>query len=606
MVYGDIGTSPLYAIRESLRPEHGVAPTPPAVLGVLSLIFWSLVLVISGKYLWLILRADNRGEGGVLALASLITPRGRARGSRRALLLLGLFATALLYGDGMITPAISVLSAVEGLAIATPVFEPYILPVTIGILVALFAFQSRGTASVGRVFGPLMVAWFAVLAGLGAWHVIQQPGVLRAVSPLYAVRFFGQHGFGGFLVLGAVFLVITGGEALYADLGHFGRRPIRVAWFALVLPALLLNYFGQGALIISDPATAANPFFHMAPPAALYALVAIATVATVIASQALISGAYSLTMQAVQLGYLPRLSIEHTSVTHMGQIYVPAVNWLLMLACIGLVLGFGSSGNLAAAYGVAVTGTMAVTTLLFLVFARERWHWPLPKVVAIGAVLLAIDLSFLSANLLKVPHGGWFPLLVGGVLFVVLTTWQEGRHSLSEQLAARRIPPRLFLGDILGDSPVRVPGTAVYMSSSPDSIPPALLHNLKHNRVLHQRVVFLSVVTERVPYVAAEQRAVTERLGAGVYQMQLHYGFMDDIDVPAALRSHAFDDVAFPPLETTYFLGRESIVANRRRGLLGRWRLGLFRLMARNARDAALYFCLPPNRVVELGAQIAL
>jgi KUP system potassium uptake protein len=606
VVYGDIGTSPLYAIRESLRPEHGITPTPAAVLGVLSLIFWSLLLVISGKYLGLILRADNRGEGGVLALAALITPRGNARGHRRTLILIGLFATALLYGDGMITPAISVLSAVEGLNLATPALEPYVLPITIGILVALFAFQRRGTSGVGKVFGPVMVVWFVVLAGLGVWHVARYPAVLQAVLPYYAIRFFADNGFTGFVVLGAVFLVVTGGEALYADLGHFGRRPIRVAWFVLVLPALLLNYFGQGAIIMADPGAAESPFYQMVSGPALYPLIALATVATVIASQALISGAYSLTMQAVQLGYLPRLTIQHTSAAHIGQIYVPVVNWLLMLACIGLVLGFRSSGNLAAAYGVAVTATMAVTTLLFLVYARERQGWPLAGVLALGAALLAIDLAFLGANLLKIPDGGWFPLLVGALLFTLLTTWQAGRRAVSEKLSARGIPPRLFLDDVLGDSPVRVAGTAVYMSSIPDSTPPALLHNLKHNRVLHEHVVFLSVVTERVPYVPVAVRSVTERLGPGVHQVLLRFGFLDKKDVPAALRTLSLPDVKFAPLATTYFLGRESIVAGSREPPMSRWRLALFRVLSRNAQDAALFFCLPPNRVVELGTQIEL
>jgi KUP system potassium uptake protein len=494
---------------------------------------------------------------------------------------------------------------VEGLQLVTPVLEPYVVPLTIAILVALFAFQYHGTARVGRVFGPVMVTWFLVLAALGAWQVVQHPAVLRAASPVHAVHFFEAHGLTGIAVLGAVFLVVTGGEALYADLGHFGRRPIRAAWFALVLPALLLNYFGQGALVLADPAAAADPFFRLAPGPLLYPLIALATVATVIASQALISGAYSLTMQAVQLGYLPRLTIRHTSPEQVGQIYVPVVNWLLLAACVGLVLGFRESGNLAAAYGVAVTATMAVTTVLFLVYARQRWHWHPLVVAGLGSVLLAVDLSFLGANLLKIPDGGWFPLLAGAALLAVMTTWRAGRDQVAEQLAARGIPPRLFLADILDDSPVRVPGTAVYMSSVPDSTPTALLHNLKHNRVLHEQVVFLTVATERVPYVAREARLARERLAPGVHQVLLRYGFLDEKNVPAALHDVRLGGLRSSPMATTYFLGRESIVSGRRPAL-SRWRAALFRVLSRNAQDAALFFRLPPNRVVELGAQIEL
>jgi len=535
IVYGDIGTSPLYAVRESFLPSHGLAVTPANVLGVLSLIFWSLIVVISIKYLVFVLRADNRGEGGILALAALCTPMGiRQRGGRRGLIMLGLFGTALLYGDGAITPAISVLSAVEGLEVATPFFEPYIIPITIVILVLLFAAQRQGTARVGRVFGPVTLLWFATLAVLGIRQILQEPGVLAAASPVHGFSFFVENGWRGFVVLGSVFLVVTGGEALYADMGHFGRRPIRVAWFVVVLPALLLNYFGQGALLIHSPTAAENPFYRMAPSWALYPVVGIATAATVIASQALISGAFSLTMQAVQLGYLPRVAIDHTSAREFGQIYIPGVNWALMVACIGLVLGFRSSSNLAAAYGVAVTTTMVITAVLLFVVARERWRWSLPLAALMAGFFLAIDVAFWAANLIKIPHGGWFPLVVGAVIFGLMTTWQRGRGILTDRIGAGLLPAELFLRDIEAKAPPRVPGTAVFMYSNPAATPPAL-HNLKHNKVLHERVVFLAVETGEAPHVEAENRARIEDLGVGFYRVRLSYGFMDEPNVPAAL-----------------------------------------------------------------------
>ena len=606
VVYGDIGTSPIYAIRESFHESHGVMPTPANVLGVLSLIVWSLILVISIKYLIFIMRADNRGEGGILALTSLVTPVGALRGGRWFLISLGLFATALLYGDGMITPAISVLSAVEGLGVVTPLFDPYILPITIAILVGLFAFQSRGTASVGRVFGPITLLWFVTLAVLGVSHIVDQPSVLLALSPHYGVRFFVENGWNGFLVLGSVFLVVTGGEALYADMGHFGPRPIRLDWFAIVLPALLLNYFGQGALIIGQPEMVQNPFFRMAPAWALFPIVLIATAATIIASQALISGSYSLTMQAVQLGYSPRVDIEHTSAEEMGQIYIPAINWGLMLSCIGLVLGFRTSSNIAAAYGVAVTTTMVVTSVLFFVVARERWKWSLPVAILVGGFFLIIDLAFWGANLLKIPHGGWFPLLVGAIVFTLLSTWKKGRQILSKRLRAQTLPRELFLDNIRTNPPVRVPGTAVYMYSNPEGTPPALLHNLKHNKVLHDRVVFLSIVTEEVPFVPADERVTVEHLSDGIYQLVLHYGFMADVDVPKALAATNHEGLVFKPMETTFFLGRETLIASKKQRGMAHWREQLFSLMTRNARSASSFFRLPPNRVVELGAQIEL
>ena len=606
IVYGDIVTSPIYAIRESFIEEHGVAVSAANVYGVLSLVFWALVIVICIKYLVFVLRADNRGEGGILALTSLVTPVGDPQGGRRALIVIGLFATALLYGDGMITPAISVLSAVEGLAVATEFFEPYVIPITVAILVGLFSFQRHGTAGVGRVFGPITLVWFVTLAALGIWNIAQHPAVLAAVNPIHGVRFFVANGMNAVLVLGSVFLVVTGGEALYADMGHFGKRPIRLAWFAVVLPALLLNYFGQGALLISRPATVENPFFLMAPSWALYPVVIIATMATVIASQALISGSYSLTMQAVQLGYSPRLDIQHTSAREKGQIYIPAINWALMLACIGLVLGFRSSSHLAAAYGVAVTTTMVVTSVLFYVVARERWRWSLPVALLVGGVFLGVDVAFWGANLLKIPHGGWFPLVIGAIVFTLLTTWKKGRQILASRMKTRTLPIDEFVQNILDDPPTRVPGTAVYMYSNPAGAPPALLHNLKHNKVLHTRVAFLSVATDEVPFVEPERRHQVRRLHENVYVISLHYGFMEDADVPAALSGIDEQGLRFNRMEISYFLGRETLIATRRGKGMALWREKLFAAMSNNARSAASFFRLPPNQVVELGAQVEL
>jgi len=606
IVYGDIGTSPLYAVRESFLPSHGLAVTPANVLGVLSLIFWSLILVISVKYLGFVLRADNRGEGGILALAALCTPMFvRRRGGRWRLIMLGLFGTALLYGDGAITPAISVLSAVEGLEVATPFFTPYILPITIAILIALFVAQRHGTAKVGVMFGPVTLLWFVTLAVLGIRQIVQEPGVLAAASPGHAVTFFLENRWRAFVVLGSVFLVVTGGEALYADMGHFGKRPIRVAWFFIVLPALLINYFGQGALLIHMPAAVENPFYRMTPEWALYPVVVIATAATVIASQALISGAFSLTMQAVQLGYIPRVAIDHTSAREFGQIYIPAVNWALMLACIGLVLGFGSSSNLAAAYGVAVTTTMTITTVLLFVVARERWKWSLPLAAVVIGFFLFVDLAFWGANLIKIPHGGWFPLVIGALIFGLMATWKRGRQILTERLSEGALPIELFVQDAAAKSSPRVPGTAVFMYSNPDATPPALLHNLKHNKVLHERVVFLSVATAEVPHVPVDRRTTVEEFGHGFYRLRLVYGFMEEPHVPEALAALKERGLEFRPLETTYFLGRETLIPSSKPGM-AIWREHLFAMMNRNARTATSFFCLPPNRVVELGAQVEL
>jgi KUP system potassium uptake protein len=607
VVYGDIGTSPLYAMRESFRPEHGVTPDAAGVLGVLSLILWSLIVVITIKYLVFVLRADNRGEGGILALTSLVTPlTGDQPGNRRLLILLGLFGTALLYGDGMITPAISVLSAVEGLVVATPVFEPYVLPLTMCILIALFMVQKRGTAGIGKVFGIVTLVWFVTLGGLGILWIAREPSVLHAVSPVHAVRFFVANGFHGFLVLGSVFLVVTGGEALYADMGHFGRTPIRIAWFIAVLPSLLLNYFGQGALIIRDPSAIDNPFYHMVPSWGLYPAVFIAAAATVIASQALISGAFSLTMQAVQLGYCPRVEIRHTSDRERGQIYIPYVNWGLMICCLGLVLGFRSSSALAAAYGIAVTTTMVITTVLFYVVARERWKWSRVTALLVTGSFMVIDLAFWAANVMKIPDGGWFPLLVGVIIFTLLTTWKAGRRLLGERLHSQTLPRELFVKEVLTSPPTRVDGTAVFMYSNPAGTPPALLHNLKHNKVLHSRVIFLSVQTAEVPYVDVANATEVQSLGGGLYQVVLTHGFMENVDVPARLALVECGPDPIRTFSTTYFLGREILVPSRRRRGMAFWRERLFTIMADNSKSAGDYFCLPPNRVVELSAVVEL
>jgi KUP system potassium uptake protein len=607
VVYGDIGTSPLYAIRESLGGHYGLAPVRGNVLGVLSLIFWSLIIVISIKYLSFVMRADNRGEGGMIALTALVAPpRSMRPGSRRwTLVLAGLFGASLLYGDSMITPAISVLSAVEGLKVATPLLEPYVIPITIVILVALFAVQSRGTAGIGKVFGPVTMVWFLTLAALGAGQIIRSPEVLAGISPLYAASFFAQNGWHGFLVLGSVFLVVTGGEALYADMGHFGAGPIRFTWFSVVLPALMLNYFGQGALILREPSAIEHPFFHMAPEWALLPLVGLSTLATVIASQAVISGAFSLTRQAVQLGYLPRLHIEHTSSRQIGQIYIPSVNWLLMLACIGLVIGFRSSSSLASAYGVAVTTDMVFTTLLFAVVARTRFGWSRWKVWLLAGGFLFVDLGFWGANLVKIPHGGWFPLVIALVFFTCMTTWKMGRQILAQRMQDRTLPVKLFLQDLAAGRYMRVPGTAVYMYGNRDGTPPALLHNLMHNKVLHERVVLLSVETEEIPSVALEDRVEVEELGSGLFRVVLRYGFAEDPDIPSGLDLARKSGLVFKPMETSYFLGRETLIASKNPGM-AIWREQLFSVMARNARSATSFFGLPPNRVVELGAQIEL
>ena len=606
VVFGDIGTSPLYALRESFHTAHGILPTPANVLGILSLIFYALVIVISVKYLVFILRADNHGEGGILALTALLTPLHLRRGGGRWLLiLLGLFGTALLYGDGVITPAISVLSAVEGLEVATPFFEPYILPITIVILVGLFVIQRFGTGGVGKVFGPVTLLWFISLAVLGVLQIVQAPQILAAFNPVYAYEFFAANGLRGFLVLGSVFLVVTGGEALYADMGHFGKRPIRLVWFVAVLPALVLNYLGQGALILRVPEAAENPFYEMVPSALLYPVVVLATAATVIASQALISGAFSLTMQAVQLGYVPHIRLKHTSSESYGQVYISSVNWLLMFACIGLVVGFGSSSNLAAAYGIAVTMTMVITTILFYFVARERFGWPLWVAAPLCLVFLVIDGAFFAANLVKIPQGGWFPLLVAVFIFTLMSTWKRGRAILSERLDEQVTPLSEFLPKLLAADYKRVSGTAIYMFRDPRGTPFSFAHNLKVNKVVHERIILLAVKTENVPRVKLSRRITSEHLQDGFYQVVLHYGFMENPNVAGALRNLKIDGEKLETDEVTYFLGRETLLATERAGM-ALWRERLFSVMARNAVSASVYYRLPPSQVVEIGTRVEL
>ncbi|HLL82797.1 MAG TPA: potassium transporter Kup [Longimicrobium sp.] len=606
VVYGDIGTSPLYAIRESFHGHYGIEPTRANVLGVLSLIFWALIIVISIKYLVFVMRADNRGEGGMIALTALVAPRKETeRGHRWILALAGLFGASLLYGDSMITPAISVMSAVEGLKVATPLFEPYIIPITITILVLLFVVQSRGTAGIGKVFGPVTVLWFVTLGVLGLVQIIRSPDVLAAVNPMYGYGFFAANGWKGYLVLGSVFLVVTGGEALYADMGHFGKKPIQFTWFTLVLPALALNYFGQGALIIRDRSAVEHPFFHMAPQWATYPLVALATMATVIASQAVISGAFSLTRQAVQLGYCPRVTIFHTSSHQMGQIYIPAVNWALMIACISLVIGFQSSSRLAAAYGVAVTTDMVFTTILFAFVARTLWKWSMLRVGLLASAFLVVDLAFWGANIVKIPQGGWFPLAIAGVMFAVMTTWKKGRQILGTRMNSRTLPIELFMRDVEKNPPSRVAGTAVFMYGTSGATPPALLHNLIHNKVLHERVVLLNVATLEVPTVDEEERHSVQEVGHGFWQVEVRYGFTEDPHIPEALAQISHPGLTFKPMETSFFLGRETLIPSKNPGM-ALWREHFFWIMSRNARTATSFFSLPPNRVVELGAQIEL
>jgi KUP system potassium uptake protein len=607
IVYGDIGTSPLYALRECFIGKHGVAPSPENVLGILSLIFWSLVIIVALKYHVYVLRLDNRGEGGILALLGLVRGKRRRRGRLTSLLVaLGVFGAALLYGDGIITPAISVLSAVEGLEVATKIFEPYVVPITVAVLIGLFLLQRRGTRGIGSIFGPVMILWFSTIAVLGVMSILREPSVLSAVNPAHAFSFFARNGGRGFLVLGAVFLVATGGEALYADLGHFGERPIQIDWFSLVGVALVANYFGQGALVLRDPDAVSNPFYRLGPPWALYPLIALATAATIIASQAVISGAFSLTQQAVRQGFLPRMEVRHTSATEIGQIYIPLVNWVLAVLTIAIVIGFQRSSNLAAAYGMAVTATMVITTILAGVASRTRLGWSLPVAAAVTAGFLVFDLAFFAANLVKIVHGGWFPLAVAAVAFTIMTTWQRGRELLKVRLRGPLVTVEEFRKEAAASQHVSVPGTAVYLSIIPELIPGALRHNFDHNRVLHECVVLLTIVTEEVPYVSAEERVEFQPIDERFHRILLHYGYMEEPDVPKALKGLSAPGFVCDPGKVSYFLGKESVIPAGNRPGMALWREKLFAVLTRNAFSAMRAFGLPPEQSIEIRGQIEI
>ncbi|KAF7600087.1 MAG: potassium transporter Kup [Candidatus Dactylopiibacterium carminicum] len=605
VVYGDIGTSPLYTMKE-IFGGHGIPPNMPNVLGILSLVFWALMLVVSLKYVLFIMRADNRGEGGIMALTALANRA--VQGSPRKmwlLTILGLFGAALFYGDGVITPAMSVLSAVEGLHIATPAFDGFVVPIAIGVLLSLFWMQSRGTGQVGTLFGPVMVFWFLTLGALGVLQVVEQPRVLLALNPWYGLSFFAEHRILGFLALGSVVLAVTGGEALYADMGHFGRRPIKLAWFGLVLPCIYLNYLGQGALLLSDPAAVRNPFYLLAPGWLLYPLIGLATAATIIASQAVISGAFSLTRQATQLGYCPRIAFIHTSSHEIGQVYVPGVNWALLVAVVAVVLGFRSSSNLASAYGIAVTLTMLIDTLLAFVVVRHLWRWSLSKGFVFLVGFLVVDLAFVIACAVKILDGGWFPLGLGAAIFTLMATWRRGRDLLGERTRVETMPLDLFIQSLFHSPPHRVAGTGVFMTSNPEGVP-RLLHNLLHNKVLHERIVLLTVVTEDVPTVPEIDRVECESLDYGFHRILVRYGFKEAPDIPAALQQLSSEGkFSFALMETTFFLGRERLVPHRKPGM-AMWRERLFFFMFRNASSAADFFHIPPNRVVEFGTQVEI
>ncbi len=605
IVYGDIGTSPLYAVRESF--DHaGLAVTVENAYGVASIMFWALIIVISIKYLALVMRADNHGEGGILALTALVGPSsGRATGALAAVITLGVFGTALLYGDGLITPAISVLSAVEGFEVASDAFADFVIPIAIVILVGLFAVQRHGTAQISKIFGPVMLVWFATLGILGGRQVLQHPSVLRAISPTYAITFFGDEPLRAFLALGSIFLVVTGGEALYADMGHFGRRPIQVSWYLLVLPALLLNYFGQAALLGASPEAIESPFYRLAPSWGTLPLALLATLATIIASQALISGAFSLTAQAVQLDYLPRVKIVHTSPHHIGQIYVPVVNWLLMIGCVGLVLGFGSSSNLASAYGIAVTMTMLITTLLFYRVARDRWGWSLAKGLAVCFPLLVVDLAFFSANVPKIVTGGWFPLVIGLLLVTLMTTWRRGRQLVAERIHRGERPIEAVVHEAQAVDVERVPGVAVYMFKDTGAAPPALIANLEHNHVLHQLTLLVSVETSDVPRIAPDERVHMRKVGSGIQQVELRFGYLDEPNVPEALATMHIPGQPFDPESVTYFIGRETVTSTKAPGM-NPMREQLFVALNRSASSATRFFCLPAGRVFEVGTLVEI
>ncbi|HEX5865391.1 MAG TPA: potassium transporter Kup [Casimicrobiaceae bacterium] len=605
VVFGDIGTSPLYTLRECFTGAHGLPLTEENVYGILSVVFWAIMIIVTLKYVTLIMRADNHGEGGIMALTALVSRGLTDRRARWWLIGLGIFGAAMFYGDSMITPAISVLSAVEGLEVMAPALKPFVIPVTLAILIGLFSIQRIGTASVGVLFGPVVCLWFAVLALLGAMQIVRDPAVLAALNPAYAFGFLTGNPLAAFLALGAVVLAVTGTEALYVDMGHFGASPIRRAWLFFVLPALVLNYFGQGALIIHDPAAIKNPFYLLAPSWALLPLVVLATCATVIASQAVISGAFSLTRQAIQMGYCPRLTITHTSDRQIGQIYIPFINWTLMGAVMLLVVGFQTSSNLAAAYGIAVTMALTIDSLLIYVVLTRLWHWNRYGALAIVIPLLVIDLLFLSSNALKVPQGGWFPIAMGLVVFTLLTTWKRGRAILQDRLAKETMPLDLFISSIAASPPLRVPGTAVFLASSAGRVPHALLHNLKHNKVLHERVVLLTLKTRDIPTVPIPKRLRILNLDCNFRQIEAFYGFMEDQNIPALLEECGRCGVPFDMMDTSFFASRETLIASGAPGM-AIWREKLFVSMSKNATKATEYFKIPTNRVVELGTQVEL
>jgi len=607
VVFGDIGTSPLYAVKATFAPDHGIALTPDNVLGGLSTIFWALMIVVSLKYVVLIMRADNRGEGGIMALIALASTAIKDHpGWRTPLLLIGVFGASLFYGDAVLTPATTVLSAVEGLEVGTMAFKPYVVPIAVFVIIGLFVFQASGTAVVGKLFGPVTLVWFLAIGAAGINGIAQYPRILVALNPLYALGFLGSHGVASFIVLGAVVLAVTGAEALYADMGHVGKGAVRTAWFTTVAPALVLNYFGQGALLILKPETVQNPFFLLLPAWALYPMVALATAAAVIASQATISGAYSLTKQAIQLGYLPRMTVVHTSARERGQIYIPGINWLLLAAVLAAVIGFGSSTNLAAAYGVAVTATMLVDTLLTFFVIRFLWGYPLWLCLFATGFFAIVDAAFFSATLLKVADGGWFPLLIGAVVFTVMTTWRQGRSIMFNRLRASSVPLKPFLDSLFIEPPQRVPGTAVFLTATPESTPHALLHNLNHNKVLHERVVFLTAEVTEQPWVPFQDRVKLTKLGHGCWRMNVRYGFMNEPDVAHTLEIAATLGLEFEMMSTSFFLSRETVVPVAAIREMSLWRERLFAMMARNAGNAADYFKLPANRVIELGTKVEI
>ncbi|MDD4871104.1 MAG: potassium transporter Kup [Kiritimatiellae bacterium] len=606
VVFGDIGTSPLYAIRGCFQGLQAINVTPHNVLGIISLVFWSLILIISVKYLAFVLNADNRGEGGVLALMTLLT-RDKKENSllQMVFIALGIFGASLLFGDGIVTPAISVLSAVEGLNVATSVFQSSIVPISIVILTLLFFFQHRGTARIGYVFGPILLVWFFVLSVLGIISIIKAPEILAAVNPYYAVNFFAENKWQGFSVLGIVFLALTGGEALYADMGHFGKTPIRFGWFTVVLPSLLLNYFGQGAHLLRRPDVVDNLFFQLAPSWALYPMVVLATTATIIASQAIISGAFSVSRQAVQLGFLPRMAVIHTSDEKIGQVYIPIVNWILFVGTISLIIGFRESSNLASAYGVAVSADMVITTIFTAFVAQKLWSIKKSVVIIVAGLFLLIDLSFFSSNVTKLTSGAWVPLALSGIVFVLIKTWKQGRDILRKNFEAQALDIQLFVHDLKERKPTRVPGVAVFLTGNATGTPRTLLHNFKHNKIIHEHTVLLTVKTEEIPYVRPDERIEFESIGAGMYRIQLKYGFSEDPDIPEALQKIDTGDLRFEPMRTTYFLGRETLLISGR-SKMAKWRKKLFAYLSHNAFDATGFFHLPPNRVIELGLQVEL